>query len=252
MACARLVDDVRPNPSCDHRTVTAPRPDARQVAHRMEGDLGVVRARLHAEIAPAARRVELVAGQRRERTQRRGPLLAQAEAIVKDRRPEAEGDRQPRGREAERLAGVVRRRQLLGVGRAHRAAGRHALGRTRPRLEQVAQVGGAQAVLDVEGREVQPVLRRGRDARLIGAVEGNRLARGIGGRVVIIGVPEGEAGAAGGRGDPPSARRGEQMAAREAHRYPPASARDGARESGSARASMTSLRRRTSGLRSAV
>ena len=55
---ARLVDDVRPKPSCDQRITHAAAADAGQVADRVEGDLRVVGAGLDAEVAAAARRVE--------------------------------------------------------------------------------------------------------------------------------------------------------------------------------------------------
>ena len=218
----------------------------------MEGDLGVVGARLHAEVAAAARRVELVAGQRGQVAQRRRPLAGQAEARVEERRPQAEGDREMRGRQPECLAGVLRGRERLVVGVADRAPGGHALGRLRPLAQQPAQVVGAQALLDVEGGEVQTVLRRRGDAGLVAAVEGDRLGGRGRGRVVGVALATEHEPAPGGGGDAAARGGREQGPARQAgHRYPD-SALAGACESGSASASMTSLSRRTWGLASAV
>ena len=71
----------------------------------MEGDLGIVRAGLHAEVAARAGRVELVAGQRGQRAQAGGPAILEPEAL-EDARPEADGDREPPCAEADGLAGV--------------------------------------------------------------------------------------------------------------------------------------------------
>ena len=133
---------------------------------------------------------------------------------------------------------------------AHRAPGRHALGRLRPRAQQPAQVLCAQALFDIEGGEVQPVLRGRGDPGLVTPVEGDRRV----GRARLLGVvlaAQDEAAAR--RGGDPAARGGrEQGPSRQAgHRYPDR-ARAGACESGSASASITTLSRRTSGLASAV
>ena len=56
--------------------------DPGQVADRVEGDLGVVGAGLHAEVAAAFLGDELVAGQRRDLPQGGRPLAAQAEAAA--------------------------------------------------------------------------------------------------------------------------------------------------------------------------
>ena len=89
-----LVDDVRPNPSCYHRTETTPKPEPHQVAHRVHRHLRVVGAGLDAEVAARARRVEVVAEERREVLQRRRPAVGQPEPVVEQGRPEADGDRQ--------------------------------------------------------------------------------------------------------------------------------------------------------------
>ena len=162
--------------------------DPGQVADRVHGHLRVVGTGLDAEIAVRPLRVERVHREVRQRAERRGLPVGQAEAVLavvgaEQRRPEAEGDRQPVRREPDRLAGVVGR----GVGgaldrtdRARGLAGGHPLGRVRPLLEQgdepVAVVGG-----DVEHREVQPVLGRGDDAGLVLPPE--RVRRGAGRRL---------------------------------------------------------------------
>ena len=153
----------------------------------------------------------------------------------------------------ERLAGVLRRRERLVVGVAHRAPGGHALGRARPRAQQPAQV----------ARRAGPssTSKAAKCSRSCAGVampawwrpwNGDRLRR-----AVAAGVGVGLAARARspppGRGGDPAARGGrEQGPARQAgHRYPE-SALAGACESGSASASITSLSRRTWGLASAV
>ena len=90
-------------------------------------------------------------------------------AVVNSVGPKPMVSVRPDGRQPDRLAGVVRRRVLLAVDGADRAgvpAGGHASGGRGPGLQHrdqlVAAVGG-----DVEGDEVQPVLRRGDDAGLV-------------------------------------------------------------------------------------
>jgi hypothetical protein len=181
-----------------------------------KGDLRIVGARLHAEVAAAAAGVELVAGQRGQVAQRLRPARGQAESIVEERRPQPEGHRQPGGRQAERLAGVGGRRELLAGVVADEAPRGHPLGRARPLAQQVAQVARPQAVLHVERREVQPVLRRGRDAGLVLAVKRDDLRSGV--RSVVAGLaPEREPSAAGRGGKAARAGGGQQSTARERH-----------------------------------
>ena len=86
--------------------------DPGQVADRVEGDLGIVGAGLDADVAAAFERGQLVAGQRRDRLQRRRALRRQPEpAAFEQAGAEAEGDGQVGGQQADRLAGVVGRRQ---------------------------------------------------------------------------------------------------------------------------------------------
>ena len=101
-----LVDDVRPNPSCDQRTLTTPGAEPDQVADGVHGDLRIVGAGLDAQIAAADRRVELVARERGQLGQRRGTPGGEAEAVravgvVNRVRPEPDGQRQA-GRRAGR------------------------------------------------------------------------------------------------------------------------------------------------------
>jgi len=150
--------------------------DAREVADGVYGDLRIVRARLHAQIPFGARRLQGVGGEVRQPPQATGLPVRQAEPVVavlvaEQRRAEAEGEREPGRREAERLAGVggrgvVRQRRPT----AHRAAPGHLRRRGRPGLEQRHELGPRRGG-HVEGGEVQPVLRRGDDAGLVLAVE---------------------------------------------------------------------------------
>jgi hypothetical protein len=190
---------------------------AGEVPNRVEGDLRVVGARLHAEVATASGRIELVARQSRQVTQRRRAVAPEPEALVEHRRAEAERDREVGRREPSRLARVLERRQRLGPGVAEGASARHALRRGRPRPEQFAQVRATQAVGDVEGGEVQPVLRGGGDAGLVGSVEGDDLIAGVGRRRLVL-AAERKPGAAGRGGESAGAERGEQRAARDGHR----------------------------------
>ena len=92
---------------------------------------------------------------------------------VEDAGAEAEGDRQVRGGQAERLAGVVGRRQQVVVFGADHPAFGHFARRLRPLFHQFAQLGLAFG-FEVEGGEVEAVLDRRRDPRLVLAVEGDR------------------------------------------------------------------------------
>ena len=88
--------------------------DPGQVADRVEGDLGIVGAGLHAEVAAAfAARSSSSAGSGGIGCSAAGRLRRQAEAApLEEARAEAEGDGQAGGQQADRLAGVVGRRQL--------------------------------------------------------------------------------------------------------------------------------------------
>ena len=90
--------------------------DSREVADGVEGDLRIVGARLHAEVAAGAGRIERVARERRQLDERPRTPGLEPETVVtaerEERRAEAEGHRQPRAREPDRLAGIVRRSAL--------------------------------------------------------------------------------------------------------------------------------------------
>ncbi len=137
--------------------------------------------------------------------QRVGAPGLQAEAVhavlLEERRAEPDGEAEPRGGQAERLAGVVRRRLGQTAGRAgsHLAAAGHRGRRLRPLLEEFHH-GLAVRGRDVEGREVQAVLHRGGDAGLVVAVEGDLRGRTGGGRrrsPVVHGRDRDRAGAGG-------------------------------------------------------
>jgi hypothetical protein len=86
----------------------------------------------------------------------------------------------------------------------------------RPRAQQLAQIGRPQALLDVEGGEVQAVLRRRRDPRLVLAEEVDDLRSGA---VVRRGLPaQREAAATRSGRETARAGGGQQSAARERHR----------------------------------
>ena len=171
-----MVDDVRPKPSCVQRSDGAPRAIAREVADGVERDLRVVGAGLDAEVAAGAVRVELVAGEAGRAG--RAPAAAGAPSPKRPRRedagPEAEGDREPRGRQAERLAGVDGRRDQQVVRPAERLAG--ASSRAAAAVQSRSSPASSVAVGErqVERAEDEPVLRGGGDPGLVLAVERDR------------------------------------------------------------------------------
>ena len=68
---------------------------AHHVADRVVGDHRVVRLHQQQEVAVTAPRVEVVARERGHPAQRRGRAVAEAEALVEQRRPERHRDREP-------------------------------------------------------------------------------------------------------------------------------------------------------------
>ena len=180
VACEVDVDDVRPKPSCDHRMHRGAARQPGEVADRVEGDLRVVRAGLHAEVAAAAGRVEIVAGQRRQRRQRGGPLRREAEAVVEEARPEADRDRQiaTRGRPIASPVSIGGACGLVSTGADRLALGHLRRGRG-PRCPSICCTATAIGRGDVERREREPVLRRGGDAGLVRAVERHRPADAV-------------------------------------------------------------------------
>ena len=98
---------------------------------------------------------------------------------------------------------------------------------------------------------MQPILGGRGDARLVATVEGDDLLARVGTAAVGLALAAEGVSAPGGGGHAADPDGREQRAARQGHGYPE-SAIAGASESGSARASITTLRRRTWGLRSSV
>ena len=111
-----------------------PEADAEQVAHRVHGDLRVVRAGLDADVAARAGGVEPVAPECGKVGQLGRAPVGDAE-LVEERGAEPDGHRQRRRREVERLTGVVGRGLAVegerAVLRSLQALG-HALGGSRP------------------------------------------------------------------------------------------------------------------------
>src|SRR6185312_5032964 len=155
-------------------------------------DLRVVAARLDAEVASDELVLQRINGEVREVDERFGALVCQAEAISpirgsKEGGAESEGDGEPGCGEVERLARVIRRcieRAAHGAVWSDLAALRHPRGRRGPVLEQTNQI-GARDVGDVVAREVEAVLRRGGDARLVLSVEGVACGRARGREEVV-------------------------------------------------------------------
>ncbi len=139
----------------------------------MERDLRVVGASLDAEVSIRARRIEQVAGKVPDRMERARPAGREPERVAgKEGRPEAEGDGQLGGTEPEGLAGIRRGHGRVSLDGPGWLAAGHQRRRRRPLPEQVAQLcpGGER---QVERGEHEPVLCRGCDPCLVGAVEGN-------------------------------------------------------------------------------
>src|SRR6202000_1279468 len=98
---------------------------AEELTDRVERDLGIVRAGLHAEVAAALLLDELVAVEARQIDERIGTARGEADtvdAVAREQtRPETERQREARGIEAERFARVLERRCAVG---GRRGAGR--------------------------------------------------------------------------------------------------------------------------------
>ena len=130
----------------------------------MEGDLRVVGARLDAQVAVASApgrspRPAAAAGRRSGARALGGEAEAVVAVALEQAGPEAEGDREPAGQVADRLAGVVGRRERLVVVRPGGLAGGHPGRGLGPGPQQVDELGAARGD-DVERGEVEPVLRR--------------------------------------------------------------------------------------------
>ncbi len=204
VACLVDVEEVRPKPSWAQRSATRAEPDPREVADRVHGDLRVVGAGLDAQVAVAAARGRgcrpgsaaaraATAGCRSSRPNRSLPSFSNR------RRPEAEGEGQPGRRCRPRASPVSLGGASYGVGQCSRrpsspavicrAAAVHSL---QQRDQRLARVGG-----DVEGGEVQPVLRGRGDAGLVRArgTGRPRLADAL--RRLLVSLPVGAAADAG-------------------------------------------------------
>jgi hypothetical protein len=141
---------------------------------RVKRDLGVIRARLHAEIPARAFRVKVLALKRRERLQVRRPQVRKAEPVgairAEQARTHADRDCQSRRFQADRLPRIDRR-LVRGLGdRLVRLPGGQPRGGGGPLFKNVPQIIGRVA-RDVERCEVQVVLRRSGDPRLVETIE---------------------------------------------------------------------------------
>ena len=138
----------------------------------MERHLRVVRAGLDADVPAGLCGVELVLLEAGKISQLGWPLAGEAEAVVEQPRAEADREGEPGRVETTSFTGVVRRRKLTSAGAGVVTAGEPG-GKARPAAEEVAQlcdVGRG----DVVARELQVVLLRCEDARLVVAVERDR------------------------------------------------------------------------------
>ena len=224
---AVLVDEVRPYPSCVQRMRRGAEGRAGQVADRVHGDLRVVGARLHDEVAVAARGVEGVGGEVRQR--RRGPRGAGRRARTGPRVPSAgvptNIDR-PKPNVIVRPAGSRSAASPVSSGGASYGPRRGPNGPAeRPCVSRAAIVVQALQQRDqlvagrrrqVERGEVQPVLRGGDDAGLVHAGERVRAPEPrVAGGSGAVAATDAEAGG-GGETDGEPAAQPEEPAPRDA------------------------------------
>ena len=98
VACARLVVDVRPNPSCDQRITTLPRPMRARLRTAWNATCGSSAHACTTRSPPERSRSSSSPGSARQVAQQRGLLRPQAEAVLaaalEERRSQPEGDRQ--------------------------------------------------------------------------------------------------------------------------------------------------------------
>ncbi len=91
-----------------------PEADPRQVADRVHGHLRVVGAGLHDDVAAAASRVQRLVRELRQGRPAGRASAGDSEAVLavldEEARPEPDGQRQLRGRQPQRFAGIRRRR----------------------------------------------------------------------------------------------------------------------------------------------
>src|ERR1700755_538943 len=114
----RVVEEVRPKPSWDQRMVTVPRPIRARLRIAWKTTWGSS-AQAWTQMSPSDSRAFSSSPGSGGRGFSAGGFLAErpSPGRVEDRGPEAEGDRQVRGGQFERLAGVFGRRQLVVVAR---------------------------------------------------------------------------------------------------------------------------------------
>ena len=100
--CSRVVDEVRPKPSCEYFTATVPNPTRARLRIGVHGHLRVVRARLHADVTAALGGVQDLVGELRQVGQRGRALVGDAEPVLavllEERWPEPDRQRQLRTR----------------------------------------------------------------------------------------------------------------------------------------------------------
>ena len=225
MACARLVDECARSPAA----TSAPRPRRARCARRLRTAWKATcgsSAHAWTHRSPPLRAGSSSSpgsGRQRRREGAAARLCGPARSARRTARARAR--RSPSAAPAarpERLAGVVRRRQRLAVDVARPGGRRSSRSRRRrPRAQQLAQVAARTSVVDVEGGEVQPVLRGRGDARLVAPVERRRSAsarraRRRRSRLAAQRVARRRAAAA---TPPPPARREQRRGASARHRY---------------------------------
>jgi hypothetical protein len=138
----------------------------------VERGLRIVRATLHGQIAAAAEPIECFVREDRQIDERCGHVVADAEPSVavflqEQAAPEADGDREVRGRRPDRFSGVVRcGLHVHRLDRADAAARGERGDRHRPAVQQRLKIGTA-IRRHVERRVHEPALRRRCDPGLM-------------------------------------------------------------------------------------
>ena len=175
VACARLVDDVRPNPSCDQRTVTTPRPIRARLRTAWKATCGSSAHAWTQRSPPLRAGSSSSPGSGGSGASAGGRWAASPKRASNSAGPNPNVTVSRAGGQADRLAGVLRRGERSRRA-AQRPAARHRRRGRRPGAHQLAQVARPRARGEVEGGEVQPILRGRGDPRLHGAVERDDLA----------------------------------------------------------------------------
>ena len=178
VAWLAVVLDVRPKPSCDQRIATSPRPI------RARSRMAWKATRGSSAQAWTHRSPSLIVGSswswanggRSARGRRpEAPRPKRSDRAAEQARPEAEGQGQPGRAQPERFTGVDRRCEGIAGRPGHRSAcpwssAAAAAVQLRSRPCSAARFGGQ----DVEGGELEALLGRRRDPRLVHAVERDR------------------------------------------------------------------------------